>query len=77
MLKQIELNLPRKDLRYFGEFGKQGSGYDVKFLLRELKHILGLDHDWHVYLVGVGRLGRAILNYPGFSARKFQYCSHF
>ena len=54
VLLQISPAQIRKDLSYFGKFGKQGSGYDVKFLLRELKHILGLDHEWHAYLVGVG-----------------------
>ena len=57
----------RKDLSYFGRFGKQGRGYDVKFLLKELRQILGLDREWSACLVGVGRLGRAIINYTGFA----------
>ena len=57
----------RKDLSYFGRFGKQGRGYRVRHLLTELKQILGLDSEWNVAVVGVGRLGNAILNYPGFN----------
>ena len=62
----------RKDLSYFGRFGKQGRGYQVARLLEELKGILGLTRRWNVAVVGVGRLGRAILNYPGFTPDGFQ-----
>ena len=62
----------RKDLSYFGRFGKQGRGYRVEHLLEELKQILGLNVTWNVAVVGVGRLGRAILNYPGFTPDGFQ-----
>ena len=62
----------RKDLSYFGRFGKQGRGYQVARLLDELKQILGLTYRWNVAVVGVGRLGRAILNYPGFTPDGFQ-----
>ena len=61
----------RKDLSYFGRFGKQGRGYSVKNLLEELKQILGLDYEWNVVLVGVGKLGAAILSYPGFNPDGF------
>ncbi|MDA1189981.1 MAG: redox-sensing transcriptional repressor Rex [Chloroflexi bacterium] len=61
----------RKDLSYFGRFGKQGRGYKVEFLMRELGQILGLDRRWNTCLVGVGRLGRAIINYPGFAPEGF------
>lgn len=50
----------RKDLSYFGEFGKQGIGYDVKLLLGHIRRILGLTEEWEVALVGVGHLGEAI-----------------
>ena len=62
----------RKDLSYFGRFGKQGRGYNVNHLLEELRQILGLTVTWNVAVVGVGRLGRAILNYPGFTPDGFQ-----
>ncbi len=67
----------RKDLSYFGRFGKQGRGYSVKGLLVELKEIMGLDKNWNVGLVGVGRLGRAILSYPGFAPEGFHIISAF
>ncbi len=61
----------RKDLSYFGRFGKQGRGYSVRHLLDELKQILGLNSQWNVIVIGVGRLGRAILSYPGFTPDGF------
>ena len=67
----------RKDLSYFGRFGKQGRGYSVKNLLVELKEIMGLDKNWNVGLVGVGRLGRAILSYPGFAPEGFHIIAAF
>lgn len=67
----------RKDLSYFGRFGKQGKGYNVKRLLGELRQILGLDQQWAMALVGVGRLGRAILNYEGFAPQGFKVAAAF
>lgn len=61
----------RKDLSYFGRFGKQGRGYSVERLAEELRLILGLDRRWKVVLVGVGRLGRAIASYRGFDPQGF------
>ncbi len=61
----------RKDLSYFGRFGKQGRGYGISFLLEELRDILGLNGEWRACLVGVGRLGRAIINYTGFAPEGF------
>ncbi|NLJ84875.1 MAG: redox-sensing transcriptional repressor Rex [Firmicutes bacterium] len=55
--------LVRKDLAWFGEFGKQGVGYDVEFLQDELRKILHLDAPIHMALVGVGSLGRALTRY--------------
>ena len=67
----------RKDLSYFGRFGKQGRGYRVRHLLTELKQILGLDAEWNVAVIGVGRLGNAILNYPGFNPDGFHLVAAF
>ena len=67
----------RKDLSYFGRFGKQGRGYSVNHLLVGLKEIMGLDRSWNVGLVGVGRLGRAILSYPGFAPEGFKIVAAF
>ena len=61
----------RKDLSYFGRFGKQGRGYSVSDLLDRLRQILGINSPWNVAVVGVGRLGRAILSYPGFNPDGF------
>ena len=67
----------RKDLSYFGRFGKQGRGYSVTHLLGRLKQILGLNSYWNVAVVGVGRLGRAILSYPGFTPDGFHLVAAF
>lgn len=67
----------RKDLSYFGKFGKQGKGYNVSQLLGELRHILGLDRDWSVALIGVGRLGKAILDYGGLASQGFRVVAAF
>jgi redox-sensing transcriptional repressor len=61
----------RKDLSHFGEFGKQGTGYNVTSLMAALQHILHADRTWDVALVGVGDLGRALAHYGGFGARGF------
>ncbi|MFW6035362.1 MAG: redox-sensing transcriptional repressor Rex [Halothermotrichaceae bacterium] len=57
----------RKDLSYFGEFGRKGVGYDVKGLMKSLQKIIGLNYSWKAVLVGAGNLGRALVNYEGFS----------
>jgi redox-sensing transcriptional repressor len=67
----------RKDLSYFGRFGKQGRGYNVQRLAGELRRILGLDQEWTMVLVGVGNLGRAILSYRGFTPEGFKIIAAF
>lgn len=67
----------RKDLSYFGRFGKQGRGYNVQKLLDELRRILGLNRQWKMALVGTGRLGRAILGYEGFTPQGFRIVEAF
>ncbi|CAI8052023.1 Redox-sensing transcriptional repressor Rex [Geodia barretti] len=67
----------RKDLSYFGRFGKQGRGYSVHDLLDRLRQILGVNAFWNVAVVGVGRLGRAIVNYPGFTPDGFHLVAAF
>lgn len=62
----------RKDLSQFGEFGKQGTGYNIGYLSEQLKSILKVDRVWDVVLVGVGDLGRAVANYAGFLDRGFR-----
>jgi redox-sensing transcriptional repressor len=56
----------RRDLSYFGKFGKQGKGYDTDFLAGAIVRILRLDRQWDVALAGFGNLGRAVAHYRGF-----------
>jgi redox-sensing transcriptional repressor len=67
----------RRDLSYFGEFGKQGKGYNVAYLLEQVNGILQLDRDWPVALVGLGHLGRALLHYEGLSEHGFHITALF
>lgn len=67
----------RKDLSYLGKFGKQGQGYSVPYLRDELRRILGLDRRWTACLVGVGNLGQAIIDYPGFIPAGFRIVAAF
>lgn len=62
----------RKDLAQFGEFGIRGVGYDVHQLIDHLQALLGLDHSHKLVIVGIGNLGRALAQYPGFNSRSFQ-----
>jgi len=62
----------RKDLSHFGEFGKQGTGYHIKYLIEQLRDILHLTKEWDVVLVGAGYLGHAIAHYHGFLYRGFR-----
>jgi redox-sensing transcriptional repressor len=61
----------RKDLSHFGEFGKQGTGYDIAYLYEQLRQILKVDRMWDVVLVGAGNLGKAIADYGGFAGKGF------
>jgi len=62
----------RKDLSHFGEFGKQGTGYNILFLSQQLQRILHLAEEWEVVLVGAGDLGHALVHYGGFEGRGFR-----
>jgi redox-sensing transcriptional repressor len=67
----------RKDLSYFGEFGKQGTGYEVSHLEEQLRTILKIHRVWKMVLVGAGSLGHAIANYGGFQERGFYVAAIF
>ena len=67
----------RKDLSYFGGFGKQGTGYNVAFLQKQLRRILHIDQVWDVALIGVGDLGHALANYQGFLEQGFRLVALF
>lgn len=62
----------RKDLSHFGEFGKQGTGYHIKYLIDQLREILHLTREWKVVLIGAGYLGHALAHYRGFQDRGFR-----
>jgi len=61
----------RKDLSFFGSFGKRGLGYSVPELAEELREILGLGREWRVVIVGAGKIGAALAQYRGFRQRGF------
>lgn len=61
----------RKDLSFFGSFGKRGLGYSVPELSKQLRDILGLDREWRVVIVGAGKIGAALAQYRGFRQRGF------
>lgn len=61
----------RKDLSQFGEFGKQGTGYDIEYLANQLCKILHVNHDWNVAVIGAGDIGSAVARYKGFANRGF------
>ena len=67
----------RKDLAYFGEFGVRGLGYNLTNLLTSISLALGIHREWRVALVGVGNLGRALLNHPEFRQRNFHVVAAF
>ncbi len=67
----------RKDLAYFGQFGRPGVGYRVRPLVEALRRILGTDRTRSVVLVGAGSLGTALLRYKGFRRRGFRFVAAF
>jgi redox-sensing transcriptional repressor len=67
----------RKDLSHLGSFGTRGTGYDTAFLLAQMDRALGVDLDWPVGVVGIGNLGRALVNSAGFSSHGFRVAALF
>lgn len=67
----------RRDLSVLGSFGTRGTGYDVAFLISQIDRALGVGRDWPVAVVGVGNLGRALVNSEGFSSRGFRVSAVF
>lgn len=67
----------RKDLSYFGEFGKRGVGYNVDFLIKEIQKIVGMHMVWNIALVGLGKVGSALLGFEGFSKFNIRITSVF
>src|SRR5437016_6615022 len=62
----------RKDLSYLGSYGTRGVGYDVAYLIHQVRRELGLTQHWPVLIAGAGNLGRALANYKGFAERGFR-----
>lgn len=67
----------RKDLSQFGEFGKQGTGYDVEYLHDQLKIILKVNRVWDMAVIGAGDIGSAVASYQGFADRGFRVAMIF
>ena len=67
----------RKDLSHFGEFGKQGTGYNVEYLRRQLQRILKVESELEVALIGAGDLGHALAHYDGLNERGFRITAIF
>src|ERR671931_512672 len=62
----------RKDLSHLGTYGTRGVGYDVAYLIHQIRRELGLTQHWPVLIVGIGNLGHALANYRGFAERGFR-----
>jgi redox-sensing transcriptional repressor len=67
----------RKDISQFGEFGKQGTGYSIPFLMDKLREILKVNRMWDVAIVGLGDMGHALARYGGFGERGFRVAMLF
>ena len=62
----------RKDLSHLGSYGTRGVGYDVAYLIHQIRRELGLTQHWPIAIVGIGNLGHALANYGGFAERGFR-----
>jgi len=62
----------RKDLSQFGEFGKQGTGYNIDYLIGQIRRILHIDQEWDIAVIGAGDIGSAVARYKGFANRGFR-----
>jgi len=62
----------RKDLSHLGSYGTRGVGYDVAYLIHQIRRELGLTQHWSIVIVGIGNLGHALANYKGFAERGFR-----
>ena len=67
----------RKDLSHFGEFGKQGTGYHINYLVQQLQGILHLTREWNVAVIGAGYLGHALTHYKAFLDQGFHITAIF
>lgn len=77
MVSKSNASQIRKDLAYFGEFGVRGVGYYVKDLMQSITSSLGIDREWRAVLVGIGNMGRALLNHKAIPARGYRIVGAF
>lgn len=70
-LAEVNAAQIRRDLAYFGQFGKRGVGYEISLLIDKIQRILGSDHAHRIAILGAGNLGSAIASYDGLRARGF------
>ena len=76
-IEQITSAQVRKDLSFFGSFGRRGLGYNVISLKRQIQEILGVNRPWNVAVVGIGNLGTALIDYNELQKREFNICCVF
>jgi redox-sensing transcriptional repressor len=76
-LAEVNAAQIRRDLAYFGQFGKRGVGYDIAALAGQIQHILGSDHVQRIAIVGAGNLGSALASYDGLRTRGFTVAAVF
>ena len=76
-LAEVNAAQIRRDLAYFGQFGKRGVGYDISLLADQIQHILGSDHVQRIAIVGAGNLGSALAQYDGLRTRGFTVAALF
>jgi redox-sensing transcriptional repressor len=76
-LARVNAAKVRKDLSLLGSFGMRGTGYDASFLITQIDRALGVGRDWPVAIVGIGNLGRALVNSEGFSSHGFRVAGLF
>lgn len=67
----------RKDLTYFGEFGVRGVGYFVNHLLENIKGILGINRQWNLIIIGLGKLGQALISYENLKKQGYNIVAAF
>jgi len=70
-LAEVNAAQIRRDLAYFGQFGKRGVGYDIALLVDRIQRILGSDHEQRIAIIGAGNLGAALAEYDGLRKRGF------
>ncbi len=73
----VNPNQMRKDLNFFGEFGTRGLGYQIRDLLSDIRHILGLNREWRIAVIGVGDLGFSLLAYNDFLRQCYKIVAAF